>query len=145
MEPQHVPAQDLFAETFHFQQRELLGLDKRMTAAAPQLRTASRSTARSRSHSPLIACRSHLPGQRVIPTRPKPAPAATAAIWSGSVRDVFFISQIQLAATARLRSGEGPQSGPARRKARSGEIDAQRRGRLRSHPLPALGAGRGWG
>src|ERR1700730_10187742 len=29
MEPQHVSAQDLLAETFHFQQRELLGLDKR--------------------------------------------------------------------------------------------------------------------
>ena len=61
------------------------------TAAAPQSRMASRSRERSRSQYPLIACRSYLPGQKVMPTRPKVGPADKDAISNGCVRDVLFI------------------------------------------------------
>jgi hypothetical protein len=59
------------------------------TAAAPQSRMASRSVVRSRSQYPVMACRSYLPGQKVMPTRP--GPVDTAAISNGWVKEVFFI------------------------------------------------------
>src|ERR1700732_3482129 len=101
MEPQHVSAQDLFAETLHFQQRELLGLHKRD----------------DRGRSP-IAYRVEIDREIAFPRAAHRMPVAFAQTEGGShlseagsgsyggdlqreVKDVFFNSQIQLAATAR--------------------------------------------
>src|SRR4051812_3135116 len=54
------------------------------TAAAFHAATASRSVARSRCHGPDMAPGCFLPGAKVTPTSPSPAPADTSAICSGS-------------------------------------------------------------